>query len=614
MRIVNVKIQNFRTVKNLIFSPKKENVFIGPNNIGKTAIVEAINLALNPEFSGRQSAIDENDFYKRQYKIEKANVPNQQDADEKAEPEFEYPNILIDLVLAPILDSEDETAFVKYFVAWDDNTKTVHTEFEDGVDPFIDGRQKAIWISFQAMYDPTEDEFVWNTYFKTKKDDVWLLSPDGEMNVPRVSREAKRRIGFLIYRDIRALQRPVNLEPQGLLSRIAQSQEALPKNFESSFHKTLNALHDLSHKSKFGLLVSELAIELETYLPLSSAEKTKLKFELTDRTRDQFKVNAQLYIDDTELSLPAQKFGAGTRSILSLGMLTFIMRKRGRGILALEEPETFLYPHAQRRVIAEAKKLASQVFVTTHSPFILEQFSIESLARIQKKLNGDLEVSYLSDEMDSKFYKRYLRKQIAEALLSKAVVITEEDSIAKWLRECSSLMEHQPINEKANFESFDLAGISVISADGNGNALPLAKFLESAGLPVMICLDETKKSTNFDSWVESGKPHFILKHKGLESLFVNEIDDAFIEIICTEAEGTDGHRIKKDDLTAENRKKMFLDFLIRHKGSIPFQEWMISKITADKIPSSFKLAIELSLNLISPNKSNPPQVESHIDV
>jgi putative ATP-dependent endonuclease of OLD family len=614
MRIVNVSIQNFRAVKKLTFSPKKENVFIGPNNIGKTAIVEAINLALNPEFSSRQSAIDENDFYKRQYKIKKPSIPHPPGVTENSEPEFEYPNILIDLVLAPVTDAEDEAAFVKHFVAWDENTKTVHTEFEDGVDPFSDGRQKAIWITFQAMYDPTEDEFVWNTYFKTKKDDVWILSHDGEMNVPRVSREAKRRIGFLIYRDIRALQRPVNLEPQGLLSRIAQSQEALPKNFESSFHKTLNALHDLSHESKFGLLINELAIELETYLPLSSAEKTNLKFELTDRTRDQFKVNAQMYIDDAELSLPAQKFGAGTRSILSLGMLTFIMRKRGRGILALEEPETFLYPHAQRRVIAEAKKLASQVFVTTHSPFILEQFPVESLARIQRKSKGELEVSYLSDEMDSKFYKRHLRKQIAEALLSRAVVITEEDSIAKWLRECSSLMEHQPISEKTNFESFDLAGISVISADGNGNALPLANFLESAGLPVIICLDETKKGTNFDSWVQSGKPHFILKHKGLESLFVNEFDDAFIETICTDAEGTDGHRVKKDDLTPENRKKMFMDFLIRHKGSIPFQEWMISKVTTDKVPSSFKSAIEQSLNLISPGGTATPPLEGKSDV
>lgn len=614
MRIVNVKIQNFRTVKNLTFSPKEENVFIGPNNIGKTAIVEAINLALNPEFSSRQSAIDENDFYKRRYKVEKQRDSSQAGVNEKNEPEFEYPNILIDLILAPISDADDETAFIKHFVAWDENTKTVHTEFEDGVDPFSDGRQKAVWIAFQAMYDPTEDEFVWNTYFKTKKDDVWLLSHDGEMNVPRVSREAKRRIGFLIYRDIRALQRPISLEPQGLLSRIAQSQEALPKNFESSFHKTLDALHDLSHENKFGLLVNELATELETYLPLSSTDKTKLKFELTDRTRDQFKVNAQMYINDTELSLPAQKFGAGTRSILSLGMLTFIMRKRGRGILALEEPETFLYPHAQRRVIAEAKKLASQVFVTTHSPFILEQFSVESLARIQKKSNGDLEVSYLSDEMDSKFYKRHLRKQIAEALLSRAVVITEEDSIAKWLRECSSLLENLPINERAKFESFDLAGISVISADGNGNALPLASFLESAGLPVIICLDETKKNTNFDSWVKSNKPHFILKHKGLELLFVSEFEDAFIEQICTEAEGTEGHRVKKEDLTSENRKKLFLEFLIKHKGSIPFQEWMISKVTADKVPSSFRSAIELSLNLISPKEPVTAPTESPTNV
>jgi len=601
MRIVSVNIQNFRSIKSLAFFPKKENVFIGPNNIGKTAIVEAINLALNPEFSGRQSAIDENDFFKRLYKIEVAQDKVEGLPD--PEPQFQYPRILIELVLAPISDTEDEIALMKYFVAWDESKKSVETEFADGVDPFSEGRHKAIWIAFEAMYEPSEDEFVWATYFKTKKEDSWIPTLDGEMNVPRVSREVKRKIGFLIYRDVRALQRPVSLETQGLLSRMAQSQEALPKNFESSFVKTLNALDDLSYQNKFGLLINELGVELKKYLPLSSSEKNSLKFELTDRTRDQFKTNAQLYIDDTEISLPTQKFGAGTRSIISLSMLTFIMRKRNRGILALEEPETFLYPHAQRRVIAEAKKLATQIFVTTHSPFILEQFSVDSLARIQRQPDGTLQVTYLSEDADAKFYKRHLRKQIAEALLSRAVVITEEDSIAKWLRESSAELDGQSIDTERSFEAFDLAGVSVISSDGNGNALPLAKFLESAGLPVFICLDDTKKNTNFDAWANEKKPHYILKYKGLEELLLKELTDATLESICTEAEGTDGAKLLKENLTPENRKEQFKQFLINHKGSIPFQEWMISKVLSQEIPSSFKEVVQNSLNLIAPAKS-----------
>lgn len=247
MKIVRVNIENFRSIKHLEFFPKKENVFIGPNNIGKTAVIEAINLALNPEFSSRQNAIDENDFFQRQYKVQKPIAATFQPPPGFPPPpppptEYLYPNIKIDLVLSPAPENNDEMDLRKYLLAWDDLQKTLHTEFEDGVNPFAEGRERAIWICFQASYDPIEDEFAWATYFKTKKEDNWKPNSDDEIVLPYVSREMKRKIGFLIYRDVRALQRPVGLESQSLLSRIAHSQESLPKNFEEVFEKTENSL------------------------------------------------------------------------------------------------------------------------------------------------------------------------------------------------------------------------------------------------------------------------------------------------------------------------------------------------------------------------------------
>jgi len=67
--------------------------------------------------------------------------------------------------------------------------------------------------------------------------------------------------------------------------------------------------------------------------------------------------------DDAEL--PLHKAGAGTRSLATLAMLTLIVRRRGRGILALEEPETFLFPHAQRRIIDECIALSNHYAIRT---------------------------------------------------------------------------------------------------------------------------------------------------------------------------------------------------------------------------------------------------------
>ena len=51
MKIVKIDISNFRCIKSAVFYPELQNVFLGPNNIGKTAVLEALNLTLNPETS-----------------------------------------------------------------------------------------------------------------------------------------------------------------------------------------------------------------------------------------------------------------------------------------------------------------------------------------------------------------------------------------------------------------------------------------------------------------------------------------------------------------------------------------------------------------------------------
>jgi putative ATP-dependent endonuclease of OLD family len=64
----------------------KNNVLLGPNNTGKTAVLEALNLALNPAIGTRWKVLDENDFFERNYW-----PPNEEDG---------VPRIRIELVLA----------------------------------------------------------------------------------------------------------------------------------------------------------------------------------------------------------------------------------------------------------------------------------------------------------------------------------------------------------------------------------------------------------------------------------------------------------------------------------------------------------------------------------
>lgn len=594
MQILKVEIDNFRSIKRLEFFPEKHNVFIGPNNVGKTAIVEAINLCLNPEFSFRAEAIDENDFFFRQYIL-------RQKSAEGNEETISHPKIKIDVILGPIENDEDLVDFRTQLVPWNANTRTIVQGTDEAEDPFA-GNLNAIRICFEAQYDPMEDEFAWSTFFKLNDTDTW--TPNAEINPKPVNKETKRRIGFLIYRDVRALQRPVTLEPSSLLTRVAKSQDATPQNFEKAFDATTGSLAVLSTANNFGRVLAELKLEINQFLQHGFDVGSKLKFELTDRTRNQFKAAAQLHIDD-DLSLPSHKYGAGTRSLITLSLLTYVMRKRGRGILALEEPETFLYPHAQRRVINEALKISNQLFVTTHSPYILEQFSPASLGRVFKDNDGNVEIKYLKND-NAKFFKRNIRKQLAEALLSRAVVLTEEDSMAKWLAAMSELL-HETIVDGVSIERFDLAGVSAISADGNGSLLPLASFIETAGLPVVICVDRNKTNESFSKWKTDMKPYFEIDYAGLEKLLVAEISLPLLRsfVTTTEVELTQRPTFEHNENEASQKKKI-LECLIQNKGSMPFQEWMIAQITTDSIPLSMRNIVKLVSGLLP---KAPPEVD-----
>lgn len=68
MRIVRLDIKRFRSSRLGTLFPGVHNVYLGPNNLGKTAVLEALNLLLNPELTTRGSIIDENDFYCREYR------------------------------------------------------------------------------------------------------------------------------------------------------------------------------------------------------------------------------------------------------------------------------------------------------------------------------------------------------------------------------------------------------------------------------------------------------------------------------------------------------------------------------------------------------------------
>src|SRR5574341_131113 len=63
MRITSLRVENFRSIKSLGIELGDTTVFIGPNNAGKTAILDAVRIALTRRWGQRGTGFTEYDIH-----------------------------------------------------------------------------------------------------------------------------------------------------------------------------------------------------------------------------------------------------------------------------------------------------------------------------------------------------------------------------------------------------------------------------------------------------------------------------------------------------------------------------------------------------------------------
>jgi putative ATP-dependent endonuclease of the OLD family len=571
MKIARLDIENFRCINSGKFFPLKQNVILGPNNCGKTAILESLNFLLNPEMSVRSNLIDENDFYLRHY----LNEPSD---DLTEEPETKL--VRIQAVLDELND-EDIGVFGDNVIPWNVAAGEIVESTEEGIDPFSLGTP-AIRVAFEGWYNPEEDDF----------EHSWVLRRSVDLHrdeCDRFTREHKRRIGFLIYRDLRALTRPITLESQTLFGRLLQSQNISLKHFEEVLAATAGSFSPMTQEPDFENVLTAYKEELERVLQLSTFGPSSLTFELTDRTREQIKEAGQLYVGD-QISLPIQKMGAGTRSLAMLAILTLIMRRRKRGILALEEPETFLFPHAQRRIVEESLSLADQVFVTTHSPYVLEKLPATGVGRVYRTESGEVSWTPVSVETTKKLnlYTNRLRHVFSEALLGKGVLIVEGESDKWWVNGMSSKL-HGISYDGLELSAFDLQGVTVVNCEGNGEPLKIAEFFEALGMPTVMFLDRIEDPNVMLKHILFMCPTILMKHKGLEQMLSESLPINIIKAALCVAPYVKSPNLDESAVSSmpdSTLRAAFRTRITNEKGSASFHEWLMSLVNENEVPNT----------------------------
>ena len=507
MKISSLKIRNFRGIKSADLRFPDHVVLIGDNNTGKSTVLEAIDLVLGPDRLSRGAPIDEHDFYLGRYlpkKLTKGSgvtTPTEAEEDDEIEtdggdaiPEddaaevsgtaeaSDVSTIRIEAVITR-LSNEQKAHFNDYIEWWNTMTDGFYTTGPvEGVD--ADAIVEALRVIFIGKYIVEEDDFEGKTYF--------ARSLEESDNPQGFFRRDKHYCGFLFLRSLRTGRRALSLEHGSLLDIILRLKEIRPQMWES----TINGLADFDVASdpKLGISgeLESINAALKKYVPKEWGLAPHLRVSALTRDHLRKVITAFMATGKGDHAAPYYRQGTGTLNMLVLAMLSKIAEDKQNVIFAMEEPETAIPPYAQKRIVHELRNLSAQSLLTSHSPYVLEEFGLNETAVLSRTRDGQLAQRFirLPDSVKHKRYRKEFRTRFCEGLLSRRILIAEGATEATAIPAVARrLAELSP----KNYSSLEALGICTIDAGTESQIAELGGLYRLIGKTVYgVCDHQTE--------------------------------------------------------------------------------------------------------------------------
>lgn len=450
MRITRVRIENYRSIKSLEFRPKKLCAIVGENNVGKSNIFSALNFILGPSFP-TEKTLDNDDFYLR-------------DPGRKIK-------IEVDL---DILENNSHQNITLSF-AWDNTARGGPRyslrKYSNSYPSYVNDEERQKYAFVHLGADRKISEYM--------PSNRWTL------------------LGRLLL--------DINDEFKSDSSRIA--------NFETEMKKIRDDL--LFNVEGFRELVEIVKAESASQLS-KSPDDFEVDFQLYDpwhfyRTL-QIIVKEAIKRGEDKMSFQASKMGMGLQSSLTIALLRAYakIKKSNKAVIAIEEPEVFLHPQAQRHFYNLLREIAYpsldegiQVIYCTHSPLFVEVEYFDEVCLIRKEIDEEGEATttvtqlniqdFIADlkarwgkegteESIREHYRNAFNPRRNEGFFAKKVIIVEGETEEYAL----------PIYADALGYNFDSNGISIISAGGKNELDRLFKIFNEFKIPSYIIFDGDK--------------------------------------------------------------------------------------------------------------------------
>jgi putative ATP-dependent endonuclease of the OLD family len=517
LKISQLLIENFRGIRKASLFFPDHAVLIGDNNVGKSTILEALDLAMGPDRLSRPSPIDEHDFHLGRYLPETNNELGELAGKDEPPKQISVTVVVSDL-------SEEQRIHFGNYIEWWNTSKQELYDVPDSLGLDTSPTIPALRVTFIGKYDPDEDDFEGKTYYTRTLDEN--ETPD------HFTKRDKQKCGFLYLRSVRTGTRALSLERGSLLDIILRLKEIRPKMWEA----TLNQLStfDVASDSEMGIsgILGSIDAALKKYVPREWGIQPHLRVSALTRRHLREVITAFIDTGNGTYSAPYFRQGTGTINMLLLAMLSQIAEDKQNVIFAMEEPETAIPPYAQKRIVHELRQLSAQTIFTSHSPYVLEEFTLEETVVLSRTADGEMTQSkvVLPDSVKLKRYRQQFRTRFCEGLLARRVLLAEGATEASALPAAARrLSELKP----STYTSLEALGISVLDAGSETQITDLAHLYNSLGKETFAVCDKQpdvrKKAIEAEV-----KALFMHSETGFESLvFKNTLQSALERFAVT---------------------------------------------------------------------------------
>lgn len=433
MRLRKLKIQNFRGIKNLEWElPDDPRLFalIGPGDSGKSTILKAIEYLLGDRWN---IPFSDSDFFM-------ANVDNE---------------ILIQAYLIDIPKELLKDSALGLYLCGTTKEHQFNDDPATGFDPSL-----AVQLKVNGSLEPewsilkNREEYKLSAS-KRRKFGVFSVDPRSETQLRWSRTSALGRLSAGSNADRSVLAEANRAAQQAIASGENKELSALTNRIQEEINSIGSGQFD------------ELGVGLDTYLNSMGA-------------------GLALY----EGNLPLSSYGLGTKRLASLAVQQLSVGHRS--VALLDELEMGLEPHRSISLIHNLRQddRYAQVFVTTHSPIVVEQVDISSLTVVRND-NGAVIIKTIGESSD-RFAK--IRRGRPSSLLARRILLCEGKTeygiikklVESWDRERFS--KKKPVSASLGFTHSD--------ADGGSEVALRAIELHNMGYEVAGFMDNDVRDTD----------------------------------------------------------------------------------------------------------------------